>query len=112
MRAVDMAAWLARHHGCRLETFAGVSADYVAFGGAFAIVRFFGEKKEDCRMFETVLDEYVTGRLGYFSLWPMTSDSPNAASALYADTRKAFAAAAVGASSVPELDLRLAARGF
>ena len=110
MRAVDMAAWLARHHGCRLETFAGVSADYVAFEGA--IVRFFGEKKEDCRMFETVLDDYVTGRLGYFSVWPMTSDSPNAASALYADTRKAFAAAAVGASSVPELDLRLAARGF
>ena len=103
-----MAAWLARHHGCGLETFAGVPADYVAF----AIVRFFGEKKEDCRMFETVLDEYVTGRLGYFSLWPMTSDSPNAASALYADTRKAFAAAAVRASSVPELDLRLAARGF
>ena len=105
-----MAAWLARHHGCRLETFAGVSAYYVAFGGV--IVRFFGEKKEDCRMFETVLDDYVTGRLGYFSVWPMTSDSPNAASALYEDARKAFATAAVGASSLPELDLRLAARGF
>ena len=80
--------------------------------GAFAIVRFLGEKKEDCRMFETVLDDYVTGRLGYFSAWPMTSDSPNAASALYEDARKAFAAAVIGVSSVPELDLRLAAWGF
>ena len=108
MRAVDMATWLARHHGCRLETFAGVSVDYVAF----AIVRFFGEKKEDCHMFETVLDDYVTGQLGYFSVWPMTSDSPNTASTLYEDARKAFAAAVIGVSSVPELDLRLAARGF
>ena len=105
-----MAIRLARRHGCRLETFAGVSADYVVFEEV--IVRFFGEKKEDCRMFETVLDDYVTGRLGYFSVWPMTSDSPNAASALYEDARKAFATAAVGASSLPELDLRPAARGF
>lgn len=112
MMAVDMAAWLARHHGCRLETFAGVSADYVAFEGAFAIVRFFGEKKEDCRMFETVLDDYVTGQLGYFSAWPITSDSPNTASALYEDARKAFAEAVIRVSYVPELDLRLAARGF
>lgn len=98
--------FLAEHEGS--ETFAGVSGDYVAFEGAFVIVMFFDEKKEDCSMFETVLDAYVAGRLGYFSVWPITSDSPNTASALYEDERKAFA----GASSAPELDLRLAARGF
>jgi len=112
MRAVDIVARLAKYHGCRLETFAGDAGDYVAFEGAFVIVRFFDEKKEDCRMFEKVLDAYVAGRLGYFSVWPITSDSPHTASALYEDSRKAFAAAVIKASSVAELDLRLAARGF
>ena len=112
MRAVDIVTRLARYHDCRLEIFAVVSADYVAFEGAFAIVRFFGEKKEDCSVFETVLDDYVAGRLGYFSVWPITSDSPNTASALYEDERKAFAAAVIGGFAAPELDLRLAARRF